>query len=46
MIETNNNADIILVRGLPGAGKTTEANKLNRPVCVAADDWFMVDGVY
>ena len=46
MIETNNNADIILVRGLPGAGKTTEANKLNRPVCVAADDWFMVDGEY
>ena len=46
MIETNNNADIILVRGLPGAGETTEANKLNRPVCVAADDWFMVDGEY
>lgn len=43
---TNNTASIILVRGLPGAGKTTAANNLNRPVSVAADDYFMVDGEY
>lgn len=42
----NNAADVILVRGLPGAGKTTLAMSLDRPVCVAADDWFMVDGEY
>ena len=39
-------ADIVLIRGLPGAGKTTTALTLGRPVCVAADDWFMEDGEY
>ena len=40
-------ADVVLVRGLPGAGKTTAAVALNRPVCVAADDWFTdANGVY
>ena len=32
--------DITLVRGLPGAGKTTYAEKMGRDVCVAADDHF------
>ena len=45
-IENANQADIILVRGLPGAGKTTAAEQMNRPVCVAADDYFMADGEY
>ena len=47
--------NLVLVRGLPGAGKTTIAKKLkkvdqfgylNHPICVAADDFFMVDGEY
>ena len=37
---------ITLVRGLPGAGKTTRAVELNRPVTVAADDYFEHDGEY
>ncbi len=44
--KNTNAADIILVRGLPGAGKTTVALDMDRSVCVAADDWFMVDGEY
>jgi len=43
---TDNTASLILIRGLPGAGKTTRAVELNRPVTVAADDYFMVDGEY
>ena len=37
---------ITLVRGLPGAGKTTLAEQMMKDVCVAADDHFMVDGEY
>jgi predicted kinase len=44
---TTKTADIILVRGLPGAGKTTAAVALGLPVCVAADDYFVDgDGAY
>jgi len=42
---------LILVRGLPGSGKTTFAKKLKGelsfdPELYAADDYFMRDGVY
>lgn len=39
-------ADLVLIRGLPGAGKTSRAMELDRAVCVAADDWFARNGEY
>jgi len=36
---------LIIVRGIPGSGKTTFANMLGRAVC-CADDWYMRDGIY
>lgn len=36
---------LIIVRGIPGSGKTTFANILSRAVC-SADDYFMRDGKY
>jgi len=41
---------LLLIRGLPGSGKTTLAEELAAlqpgAVCVAADDFFMVHGKY
>jgi len=41
---------LLLIRGLPGSGKTTLAKELAAlqpgAVCVAADDFFMVHGKY
>ena len=36
---------LIIVRGIPGSGKTTFANMLGKAVC-CADDYFMRDGEY
>jgi len=36
---------LIIVRGIPGSGKTTFARMLGKAVC-CADDWFMRDGIY
>jgi len=36
---------IIIVRGIPGSGKTTFANLLGRALC-CADDYYMHDGEY
>lgn len=38
--------DLILVRGLPGSGKSTIAKGLNLDFHFEADQFFMVDGVY
>ena len=40
-----NNIDLFIIRGLPGAGKSSLAAKLTR-LAFAADDYFMVDGEY
>jgi predicted kinase len=41
---------LLLIRGLPGSGKTTLARKLSGPrpgaLCVAADDFFMAGDEY
>ena len=41
---------LLLIRGLPGSGKTTLAHKLadlqTGSICVAADDFFMEDDEY
>ena len=37
---------LFIVRGLPGSGKSTLAEKLAPGMAFAADDYFMVDGVY
>lgn len=36
---------LAIIRGLPGVGKTTLANKMSKHV-YSADDFFTVDGVY
>jgi len=36
---------LIIVRGIPGSGKTTFANILGRAIC-CADDYYMHDGEY
>ena len=36
---------LILLRGLPGAGKTTLAKQLSRAIC-SADDYFVINGKY
>lgn len=43
--------ELIIIRGLPGSGKTTFATKLYNLTCpeaemIAADDYFMVNGEY
>lgn len=45
----NSNKLCIIVRGLPGSGKTTEAKRLAKKynaVHLEADDYFMVNGEY
>lgn len=37
---------VIIFRGLPGSGKSTEAHDSGVNVVCSADDYFMVDGVY
>lgn len=37
--------DLIIVRGIPGSGKTTLAGIISKAIC-CADDWFMRDGKY
>jgi predicted kinase len=37
--------NLIILRGLPGSGKSTFAKLLGRAVCTA-DDWFMRSGKY
>jgi predicted kinase len=37
---------LIIVRGLPGAGKNSFAELLNTKAICCADDYMMVDGVY
>lgn len=37
---------IILLRGLPGCGKSTYASKMQSISKISADDFFMKDGVY
>lgn len=37
--------ELIIVRGIPGSGKSTFAYMLGRAVCTA-DDWYMRNGVY
>ena len=42
--------EIILVRGLPGSGKSTFANRVikdhGKHILCEADDYFMIDGIY
>ena len=37
--------NLIIIRGIPGSGKTTFAGMVSRAIC-CADDWFMRDGKY
>ena len=37
---------IVIMRGIPGSGKSTYARSLNADVIVSADDYFMVLGTY
>jgi len=37
--------NLIIVRGLPNAGKTTFASLLGKAIC-SADDYFMINGEY
>lgn len=37
--------NLIIVRGIPGSGKTTFAGIISKAIC-SADDWFMRDGKY
>lgn len=37
---------LYILRGLPGSGKSTLGEKLAPGRCIAADDYFMSDGVY
>jgi len=37
--------DLIIVRGIPGSGKTTVAGMFGKAIC-CADDFFMRDGKY
>lgn len=36
---------LVIVRGIPGSGKTSFANLLSKPIC-CADDYYMYDGEY
>jgi predicted kinase len=36
---------LIVIRGIPGSGKTTFAHTIGKAIC-CADDWYMRDGVY
>ena len=39
---------LVLMRGLPGSGKSTKANKIagEKGIVYSTDDFFMVDGKY
>ena len=37
--------DLIIIRGIPGSGKSTFAEMVSRAIC-CADDYFMRDGKY
>ena len=37
--------DLIIIRGIPGSGKSTFAEIVSKAIC-CADDWFMRDGKY
>lgn len=38
--------NVIILRGLPGCGKSTFTKTLDKPFICSADDFFMVNGVY
>ena len=43
---TLQHANIILIRGLPGSGKTSFADMIDYDYCIATDDFFIKDGIY